>query len=224
MSEAAPPQRIDGSVISDERLQAAIAFSCAVMLVIASVTIPVDRDKQFAAYVALNFLLCFIFPMALAKALGWQWSYVGLRIGCLRRGLMWMVIALVAMLPALILCARMPQFQAYYPFHTPAKYSILAFIKFSIGMTVYMFGWEFLFRGFMLFSLKRHIGAWAIAVQALPFWLAHIGKPHVEFLSALPGGVISGFIAWHCNSFLPMFVIHSAIHLLLNLFVILAGS
>lgn len=203
---------------------AAITFSCAVALVAASVMMPIDRDKQFEAYVIVNFVLCFILPMAFAKALGWRWSDIGLRIGNVGRGLVWVAVALVVMLPVLICCARMPQFQAYYPFYTPAKYSVAAFIKFSIGMTVYMFGWEFLFRGFMLFSLKPYIGLWAIVVQAFPFWLAHIGKPHLEFISALPGGMVSGLIAWHCNSFLPMFIIHSAIHLLLNAFVVLMGS
>ncbi|MCS7252770.1 MAG: CPBP family intramembrane glutamic endopeptidase [Armatimonadota bacterium] len=207
-----------------EKVQTAITFVCALMLIAASVTMPVNRNEQFGQYVLLNFLLCFILPAALTKATGWKWNDVGLRLGKLGRGLMWTLIALVVMTPLLILCARMPQFQAHYPFYAPARYSTLEFIKLAIGMTIYMFGWEFLFRGFILFSLKRQIGIWAIGVQALPFWLAHIGKPQVEFISALPGGVISGLIAWHCESFLPMFVIHSVIYVLFNAFVILLGS
>lgn len=195
-------------------------FVCALILVTASVTSPIDRDSQFGVYVAFNVLLCLVLPLALAKACGWSWSDVGFQMGNGRCALAWIAIATIFMFPPLIACARMEQFQAYYPFYTPAKESFSAFIEFALGMTIYLFGWEFLFRGFMLFVVRRRLGAWAILIQAIPFWLAHVGKPQVEFISALPGGVVAGVIAWQCNSFIPVFVIHAIMNVLLNAFVI----
>lgn len=208
----------------DERVQVALAFICSIMLVTASVTLPVDRNTQFASYVMLNLLLCFILPLSLTKALGWRCHDVGISLGNVKRGVTWIAASTIVMLPALVICARMPQFQSYYPFYAPARHSLTAFVELAIGMTLYMLGWEFLFRGFMLFSLKRQIGLLAIVIQAIPFWLAHIGKPKVEFMSALPGGLIAGLMAWHCDSFLPLFVIHLVINLLFNALVIAFGS
>jgi len=206
-----------------EGWQVALMITCALILVTVSVTSPIDRDSQFDIYVAFNTLLCLVLPLAFAKACGWNWSDVGFQVGNGRCALVWIAIATIFMLPLLIACAHMEQFQAYYPFYTPAKESLPAFIKFALGMTIYFFGWEFLFRGFMLFVMKRRFGALAILIQAIPFWLAHVGKPQIEFISALPGGVMAGVIAWQCNSFIPVFAIHAIMNVLLNAFVIAFG-
>jgi membrane protease YdiL (CAAX protease family) len=71
-----------------------------------------------------------------------------------------------------------------------------------------LFGWEFLFRGFLLFSYARRLGPQAIWLQAVPFALAHIGKPELETLSTIFGGFALGWIAYRTRSFLYPFVLH----------------
>ncbi len=69
-------------------------------------------------------------------------------------------------------------------------------------------GWEFLFRGWLLFGYARRFGANALWIQAVPFALAHIGKPEVETLSTIFGGFAFGWVAWRTRSFLYPFLIH----------------
>jgi CAAX protease family protein len=71
-----------------------------------------------------------------------------------------------------------------------------------------LIGWEFLFRGWILFGYARKFGAEALWLQAVPFALAHIGKPEVETLSTIFGGFAFGWVAWRTRSFLYPFLIH----------------
>lgn len=71
-----------------------------------------------------------------------------------------------------------------------------------------LIGWEFLFRGWILFGYARKFGAEALWLQAVPFALAHLSKPEVETLSTIFGGFAFGWIAWRTRSFLYPFLIH----------------
>jgi uncharacterized protein len=71
-----------------------------------------------------------------------------------------------------------------------------------------LFSWEFLFRGFLLFGYARKFGPEAIWIQAVPFALAHIGKPEVETLSTILGGFAFGWVAWRTKSYLYPLLIH----------------
>lgn len=83
-----------------------------------------------------------------------------------------------------------------------------------------LFGWEFLFRGWILFAYARKFGNEALWLQAVPFAVAHISKPEVETLSTIFGGFAFGWVAWRTKSFLYPFLIHWFI----ATFVILAAA
>jgi uncharacterized protein len=71
-----------------------------------------------------------------------------------------------------------------------------------------LIGWEFFFRGWILFAYARKFGPEALWLQAVPFALAHIGKPEVETLSTMFGGFAFGWVAWRTRSFVWPFLIH----------------
>jgi uncharacterized protein len=71
-----------------------------------------------------------------------------------------------------------------------------------------LIGWEFFFRGWILFAYARKFGPEALWLQAVPFAMAHIGKPEVETLSTIFGGFAFGWIAWRTRSFVWPFLIH----------------
>jgi len=96
--------------------------------------------------------------------------------------------------------------------------------KFSSNMVGLVFldliGWEFIFRGWILFGYAKEFGDNALWLQAVPFAVAHIGKPEVETLSTIFGGFIFGLIAWKTKSFLYPFLIH----LFINAFTIMVAA
>jgi membrane protease YdiL (CAAX protease family) len=74
---------------------------------------------------------------------------------------------------------------------------------------VELFGWEFIWRGLVLYALARAFGPGpAILLQAVPFAFMHLGKPELETLSTLFGGVAFGLIAWRTRSFVYPWLIH----------------
>ncbi len=104
----------------------------------------------------------------------------------------------------LLLAVRLPVFQRYYDRLGPqgALWPWVGF--FAIDMLV----WEFFFRSFMLFGLEPALGEMAVYVQMIPFAIAHIGKPEIETLSSILGGIAIGYIVRRCRSYWPAFVLH----------------
>jgi membrane protease YdiL (CAAX protease family) len=71
-----------------------------------------------------------------------------------------------------------------------------------------LIGWEFFFRGWILFAYARKFGGDALWLQAVPFALAHLGKPELETLSTIFGGFAFGWVAWRTKSFIYPFLVH----------------
>ncbi|MEQ1507368.1 MAG: CPBP family intramembrane glutamic endopeptidase [Myxococcota bacterium] len=102
-----------------------------------------------------------------------------------------------------------PEFVAFYPRYKPARTALLPLIEYELAMGVYMFCWEFLFRGYMLFGLARVVGPFAaIVIQCWPFFLLHADKPEPELASSWFGGLLVGWLCWRARSMWPSFLLH----------------
>ncbi|HEX6384963.1 MAG TPA: CPBP family intramembrane glutamic endopeptidase [Anaerolineae bacterium] len=150
-------------------------------------------------------LLYFILPVVVIVFLFRESpaSY-GFRLGNWRVGLLWTLGACVGMALILWFLARSPAMQQYYDDRAPRE--VWRLIIFN-GLD--LFGWEFIWRGLMLFAFARAFGPGAaIFLQAVPFAFMHLGKPEVETLSTIFGGAGFGFVAWQSGSFLYPWLIH----------------
>jgi membrane protease YdiL (CAAX protease family) len=149
----------------------------------------------------LYYLLIPVFIVAVI--FGEPVAHYGFRIGDWRRGLKLTAIVIAISAPILYGAAHTPGMAAYYA--AGARQGVAVIIARS---ALELFGWEFLFRGFLLFGLLRVIGPIAVVIQAVPFALAHLSKPEIETLSTIFGGTLFGWIAWSSRSFLYAFLIH----------------
>ena len=130
-------------------------------------------------------------------------SDYGFRAGDWRQGLKWSAIIVLIAAPILYGVAHTEAMTQYYAGSTRQSPPIIL-----ARTAVELFGWEFLFRGFLLFGLLRVIGPSAVVIQAVPFALAHLSKPEIETLSTIFGGTLFGWIAWRSRSFLYAFLAH----------------
>ena len=128
----------------------------------------------------------------------------GLYPGDWRRGLVYTGGGIVLMAVILYGAARMPGFRSYYGVHSPDIISL----RWVLITGVALFAWEFFFRGFMLFGLEEGLGWYAAIVQAVPFTLAHAGKPELETYACIVGGTLIGLIGLKVRSFYPAFFTH----------------
>ena len=95
----------------------------------------------------------------------------GFRLGNYRVWLFHVAVALLVWVPILFISSR---FSTLEEFYTIPQFDLL---RYTLEISVYMFAWEFLFRGFLLFGLKDKLGEASILVQMIPFILLHFGKP-----------------------------------------------
>jgi membrane protease YdiL (CAAX protease family) len=125
----------------------------------------------------------------------------GFALGDWKAGLAITGAAVLVMAPILWLIGRSDSaMQEYYSWQATRLLPLMTFLE--------LIGWEFFFRGFLLFGYERKFGAHALWLQAVPFALAHITKPAVETLTTLFGGFAFGWVAWRTRSFLYPFLIH----------------
>jgi len=115
-----------------------------------------------------------------------------------------------------------PLFIAQYPDFSLAGQNITVFVLYEFIYIFYYIGWEFFFRGFVLFGLKERLGIpGALLIQALISTLLHLSKPAPELLTALPGGIIFGLVALRCRSVKAAIIAHWLLGFSLDLFILL---
>jgi len=100
-------------------------------------------------------------------------------------------------------------FARYYPAYKPARDSHRVFLLYSLSGVFYVLAWEYFFRGFLLFSLEKKYGDFAVVLQMVPFVILHVGKPELEAYSSILGGLILGVLALRTRSMWPCFLIHA---------------
>jgi membrane protease YdiL (CAAX protease family) len=127
----------------------------------------------------------------------------GFRLGDWRAGLALTALGCGVMALVMVFVARTPAFREFY-----APQASSSTLPFALDAAIDLIGWEFLFRGFLLFALYPACGPLAIALQAVPFTIAHFGKPELETLSCIFGGSALGYVAWRTRSFVYPFLIH----------------
>jgi len=175
------------------------------MIVVSTLLIIIEHYRTLTPLKAADrFILYLIVPLAIIILFFRESPQAyGFRLGNWRLGLAVTAVAIVAIAIVMGVLARTPAFRDYYGGRARSSPLVL------LGENVLdLFGWEFLFRGFLLFGLARRFGDEAVLLQAVPFAIAHIGKPELETLSTIFGGAAFGYLAWRTDSFFYPFLIH----------------
>jgi hypothetical protein len=105
-----------------------------------------------------DFISLFLLPLIIIKLLlKEKITDYGLKFGDYKVGLIITFISIAVMLPILWFVSASPEFAAKYPHLQMAKNDWTIFLIYEIGMLVYLFAWEFIWRGFMLFGLEDSV-------------------------------------------------------------------
>jgi len=160
-------------------------------------------------------ILFFLFPLVIIKLVFREkLKDYGFSLGDKRYGLRFIIITIpLIVTPIMILGAYMSQVRAEYPLSklVQDKASVLLLYEFSYVLLYYV-GWEFFFRGYMLFGLREKFGdTYAILLQVIPSSILHFNKPEPEFLGSIILGLVLGYLALRTRSILYPLIIHSYI-------------
>lgn len=144
---------------------------------------------------------------------GWHWKNW-------KRHALFAVGVVAVMTPFMILAARDSSTRNAYNYFLPPTTTPTEWAWVLTTLVVYMFCWEWFFRGFLLFGMAQSFG-WiaAVGLQAVMFGFAHTGKPPMEFWTSFLGGGALGVICWREKSFLPAFFVHALVQVVWSVLV-----
>jgi membrane protease YdiL (CAAX protease family) len=182
--------------------------------ILSTILLIIDHYYAFTAFKYLDrFLLYLIIPLIVILVIFREKpKEYGMSFGNWKLGLIYTAIGILVLAPALYFLVKGNlAMKIYYEGLVP-----------GLPWTTFLdlVGWEFFFRGWILFAYLRKFGHDALWLQAVPFALAHINKPGIETFSTIFGGFAFGWVAYRTESFVWPFLIHWFI----STFVILVAS
>lgn len=192
----------------------------------AYISFPGQSGFTVSLYMFISaFLMMFVLPVIIIRAFfNEPLSDYGFRIGDWKTGSSFIlyllpVITILLLYPA----ANTKEMIDYYPLDKGAGSSAVSFVRFEfVRVALFYTAWEFFFRGFMLFGLRKYMSDWlAICCQTLPSCLWHIGMPAGEILSSILGGILFGVMALRTGSIIYPFILHAMIGILLDLLIVI---
>jgi len=165
---------------------------------------PIDprslRNQGIERLVLLGLL-----PLGILLALREDPRRYGLGRGDVRRALVLGGFATLVTVPVIALVAAVPAMRDWYG---PSMTTVPGVLLTSV---IDLVPTEFLLRGFLLFALVRAIGPFGVVVAVVPFVMVHIGKPDLEALSTLGGGLVFGWLNWRTGAIWASAAYHVAI-------------
>ncbi len=142
----------------------------------------------------------------------------GVTPGDWRFGLKVSLLFYAVMLPILWVVSASPAFQDVYPHSQIVRSDWTLFLLYEAAFILYFIGWEFIWRGYMLFGLLPHTGASvAVLAQMIPFVILHYGKPMPETFGAIAAGIALGALSIRTRSFWYAVLIHWSVMLTIDL-------
>ena len=177
-------------------------FKVVLVTIISTLLLIVDHYHAFLPYKYLDrLILYFVIPLLIILIFFRESPKAyGFSLGDWKLGLIYTFIGVAVMAPIIyIMGSDNTSMQSYYVPHLIGQ-PWTTFLD--------LLGWEFFFRGWILFTYARKFGADALWIHAVPFALAHLTKPEVETLSTIFGGFIFGWIAYRTKSFVWPLLIH----------------
>jgi uncharacterized protein len=169
------------------------------------------EEGRSAYWVACRVLCYFLLPAMTVVLMGGRLSDYGLTIQGVGRHVLLYGALFGAMLPLIVAVSFTQAFQNYYPFYEYVGESRRGFLLWESMYAVQFVVLEFFFRGFLLFSLARYIGVYAVFVMVIPYCMVHFGKPFAEVLAAIPAGVLLGYLALKTRSIWLGAALHIAV-------------
>jgi membrane protease YdiL (CAAX protease family) len=122
---------------------------------------------------------------------GRTFDYYGVNVGNPLISIFWILILSLIIFSMNLVFSRKPENIRVYPQIRKREWDGTLVIGNAASWIAYLFGYEFLFRGFLLFTCVSILGVFpAIIINTIFYSCAHIPKGLRETLAAIPFGII----------------------------------
>ena len=163
------------------------------------------------------FVVLFIIPASYLKLTGRKLKDFGLCWGKFQFALPLFVIFLILLTLVGYCASLMNSFKDFYGGFTSTNLNDILLL-FTTNL-IFMWAWEFMFRGFLLQGLRNYVGSLAIFIQLIPFVLLHLEKPSFELYGSIVFGLSFGYYAYISRSFVYAAVLHAYFATIIRLLV-----
>lgn len=123
------------------------------------------------------------------------------------------MVALVILVPVVLFLAKQHQLREFYSLGHPGALKL--FFILVVIFPLYYFCEEFFFRGFLLVHLWKNVRWHSLWITDIIFTLAHVTKPLMEIIIALPAGIIFAYLALRTKSIFPSMFVHYCLGVLM---------
>lgn len=178
---------------------------------------------QYIFQFFLSFLLFFIVPIIIIKYYFKEdLKDYGIHWGKKKFNLIWTIIG-VGISPLFLFISNDPALLNEYPLTRLVLNDIGLFIVFNLVYIFYYIGYEFIFRAYLQFGLKKEntkrTGIILILITStIITTLFHIGKPLTELIAAAAVGPLFGYLTLRGKSFIwPVLIFHTLIGIFGNI-------
>ena len=161
--------------------------------------------QRLIGFITLGLIPILIFKISVCKPL---WAF-GFNLNNLSTSLLWTGIlgGLIILINSLVAGKKSNLEQ--YPQIRISKWNAQKFSINSITWIMYLFGYEFMFRGILLFSFYHTFGlSFAITANTILYALVHLPKGRKETLGSIPLGIILCILSIYTGSFFLAFLFH----------------
>jgi membrane protease YdiL (CAAX protease family) len=158
-----------------------------------------EFDKAAVIHITFNRVLGFItmgvIPAIICLALLPEYRIADLGVtiipGTMVYTIGWTAGLSLLVIPLAYISARKPKNLVNYPQIRSRKWTMQTIYINALGWALYLLGYEFLFRGILLFPLVNALGVWpAIAINIALYAATHIPKGQDETIGAIPLGLV----------------------------------
>lgn len=176
-----------------------------------------------ALHFAAAAILLGVLPVLAARRLGGlSLRQLGLGAGRWQAGLLLLVLGTPVAILAGRVAAGSAAMRAVYPLDPAAANGFAAHAAVQF---LYFGAWEVLFRGVLLFGLRRRTGdTMANIVQTALSVTAHFGRAINETFAAFPAGIVFGWVGLRLRSIWYVAILHWLVGVSMDAFILAAGS
>lgn len=123
--------------------------------------------------------------------------------------ILWIIGLSALVIPLVIFSAKKPKNLINYPQVRAKVWNQKMYRLNLLGWALYLFGYEFLFRGILLFPITEELGMWiAIAINVSIYSATHIPKGLDETIGAIPLGFVLCLLTLASGTIWIAYVVH----------------
>ena len=172
----------------------------------------INRAQEFWVYFRqiTGFIFLGVIPfLVVLIILREKLAEYGLSLPVGRKVFYFIVILSVIIISINLFASKSPLNLKKYPLIKTKMWNVKLLIISLLGWIIYLLAYEFLFRGFLLFTCIQSIGIWpAIIINITVYSLAHVPQGLNETIGAVPFGLVLCYIVVLSGTIWPAFILH----------------